>query len=723
MSTPSVAYDSPQESLFWNYVDALRRRRTFVLAVFAVVSTVAILRTLLLTPVYEATAQILIERDTPQVLTFKEVAEVDAARDDYYQTQYKLLQNRILIGRVIDSLGLLQDPEFGGPLTPDQLQTINAAGPGVSPAIERAVGVFLGKLRVQPIRNSRLVAVTFESGRPERAAEVANRLAQLYIQQSLEMRYQTSAEAAQWLGTQIEDQRKKAEAAGRALQKVKETEGIVNLEERRTLLEQKLKELGTALTTLKTTRLEREALYNQMRRARNPEELPEVMRSPLVQSLRIELANLERQQAQLLERYLDEHPEVVKVRTQIGETRRKISAESERVIRAAENDYKAAAAQEGSVAAALEATKAETLDLSRRAINYDSQKREMDAANGVLDSLLSRHKQTDVAQELKSSNIRIVDPAAVPRKPVRPRPLRDIPLALALGLLAGVGLALLVEQLDNRLRTPEEVRVQLGTPLLAIIPETPESMAVGDLPRLGQGPFADGVRVLRTALAYSWADRKSRVVVVTSTTPGEGKTVVSVHLALSLASAGDEVLLVDADLRKPQAHELLRARRRPGLSDAFTGRAKVSETIRSLGVARLSFLPAGSSVPSPADLLAVDAMPKLLEGLRGFYRWIVIDTPPVGAVPDALLLAPPADGVVVVAAADRVRRGAVRLTLSRLAETGARVLGVVLNRAVIEKHSYYYGQQYPYGYGRDDSRVEKGPRPVVATFGSRKANP
>ena len=197
---------------------------------------------------------------------------------------------------------------------------------------------------------------------------------------------------------------------------------------------------------------------------------------------------------------------------------------------------------------------------------------------------------------------------------------------------------------------------------------------------------------------------------------------VSVHLALSLASAGDEVLLVDADLRKPQAHELLRAKRRPGLSDAFTGRAKVSETIRALGTPRLSFLPAGSSVPSPADLLAVDTMPKLLDGLRSLYRWIVIDTPPVGAVPDALLLAPPADGVVVVAAADRVRRGAVRLTMERLAETGARVLGVVLNRAVIEKHSYYYGQQYPYGYGRDDGRVEKGPRPVVATFGGRNVN-
>src|SRR5262245_13623470 len=238
MSTPSGVYESaPQDSLFWNYVDAVRRRRRFVLAVFAVVATLGALRALLARPIYEATAQILIERDSPNVLTFKEVAEVDTARDDYYQTQYKLLQNRVLIGRVIESLGLLQDPEFGGPLTAEQAQEVKAASPGSSPAQERAIGIFLRRLRVQPVRNSRLVAVTFESGRPERAAAAANRLAQLYIQQTLEMRYQTSAEAAQWLGAQIEDQRKKVEAAERALQKIKETEGIVNLEERRTLLE------------------------------------------------------------------------------------------------------------------------------------------------------------------------------------------------------------------------------------------------------------------------------------------------------------------------------------------------------------------------------------------------------------------------------------------------------------------------------------------------------
>ena len=230
--------------------------------------------------------------------------------------------------------------------------------------MEGAISAFLGRTTVRPIRNSRLVNVSVSSGRPELAATATNALAHLYIQQSLDLRSETSSEAGQWLGSQIEEQRKKAEEADHRLQALKRQEGLVNIEERRTLLDQRLKELGTALNERKTERLQKEALWRQMASAPNPEELPEVMRSGLVQNLRIELANLERQQAQLLERYLDQHPEVVKVKNQIQDTRSKIRGEAQRVIRAAENDYKAAAAQEASVSSALESAKQEALQLA-----------------------------------------------------------------------------------------------------------------------------------------------------------------------------------------------------------------------------------------------------------------------------------------------------------------------------------------------------------------------
>ena len=400
---PTYEAQPQNESHLWDYVHVLLRRRRLVLAVFVAIVGVATLRSLLTTPVYQATAQLLIERQNPNVLNFQGVSQDNQGWgiDDYYQTQYKLLQSRSLARRVIEHLNLLNDPEFGGPRDKAQIDALLAQPPGQSPELEGAIGGFIGSTSVQPVRNSRLVNVSVVSGRPEFAATAANALAQLYIQQSLDLRFQTSSEAGQWLGTQIEEQRKKAEDADRRLQELKRQEGLVNIEERRTLLDQRLKELGTALNERKTERLQKEALYRQMAGASNPEELPEVMRSGVVQNLRIELANLERQQAQLLERYLDQHPEVVKVKNQIQDTRAKLRSEAQRVIRSAENDYKASAAQEASISSALESAKQETLELASRAVTYDSQKREVDAAKQVLDSLMSRAKQTDVESELK----------------------------------------------------------------------------------------------------------------------------------------------------------------------------------------------------------------------------------------------------------------------------------------------------------------------------------
>ncbi len=694
---------APQPGHLWDHVHVLLRHRRLALAVFTAVAALATVRTLLTRPVYEATAQILIERTDPNVLNFKEVSQTDSQRDDYYQTQYKLLQSRSLAQRVIEQLDLLADPEYGGPRSKAQVDAILARPQGESRELEGAISGFLGRLSVRPVRNSRLVTVSVAANRPELAAQATNALARLYIQQSLDLRFQTSSEAGRWLGAQIDEQRKKAEQLDAQLEALKRQEGLVNVEERRTLLEQRLKELGSALNERKTERLQKEALWRQMAAAANPEELPEVMRSGVVQSLRIELASLERQQAQLLERYLDQHPEVTKVRNQVADTRSKLRGEAQRVIRSAENDYKAAAAQEASVSSALESAKQEALSLGQSAVSYDSRKQEVDAAKKVLDDLMSRSKETDVASELKSTNIRIVDPASVPESPVRPRRLRDVALGMVLGLFLGLGAAFFLEYLDNTLKTPDDVRHHLGVPLLGVIPEQKVDPSSPHLllSSSQQGPFAEGYRVVRTALGFSWPESEPRVVLVTSTSPGEGKTLTAVNVAVSLGSAGKRVLLIDADLRKPQTHVVVRAQRTPGLSDVLVGSAKPSEVIQQrLRDVPFCFMPAGTTVPSPPDLLTSRTMQGLVEGLRKVYDWIVIDTPPVGAVAEPLILAPLSDGILVVAGAEMAPRKAVALTLERIADTGARILGVVLNRAQIEKHSYYYSHYYGHYYGR-----------------------
>jgi capsular exopolysaccharide synthesis family protein len=322
---------------------------------------------------------------------------------------------------------------------------------------------------------------------------------------------------------------------------------------------------------------------------------------------------------------------------------------------------------------------------------------------------------------VKASNIRIVDPAVVPGGPIRPNRNRDITTGAMLGLFLAIGLAFLLEYLDNTIKTPEDVRVHLpGVPLLGVVPESQDANLVVSGTR--QSVFSEGYRVVRTALSYCWPQQGPRTVLVTSTAPGEGKTLTSVNLAFTLATLGGKVLLVDCDMRKPQAHSLFRTRRTPGLSDVLVGKTKPSDAIQTLQ--QLSFLGAGTHAPSPADLMTTHTMRVFLDALRENFDWVILDTPPVGAVAEALVLASLTDGVIVVAGAEMVPRKAVAHTAERIGETGARVLGVILNRAQVQKHSYYYGRYYGhyYGhyYGRYASELERRDRAAAQIASLKK---
>lgn len=658
-----------------DYWHVLLRRRFLALAVFAAVVGAVAARTALVRPVYEARAQILIERELPNVLDFDRNARAsESAAEDYYQTQFRLLQSRLLARRVVERLGLEQDPEFGGS------------------AIDR----FQKRLRIQPIKNSQMVAVAFESFRPALAEKAANALVEAYIQQTLEFRYRISAEAGAWLADETTEQSRKVQEAERVLEKFKEDEGLVSFEERSALVEQKLRDVGASLTVAKTRRLEKAAVYEQMRGALNPEELSDAIRSPLVQGLRTELAALERQGAQLEAKgYLDEHPEVERLRRQVEGTRQKIALEARRLVRAAQNEYDIAATQEASLGAALEAAKAEALDLSRSRFQYDALKRDVEASKKLSESVLARQKQTDVARDVKASNIHVIDPAMAPTSPVRPRPVRDMALAILLGLGGAMGAAFFRDYLDTSVGRPADVR-HLGLPLLGVIPETAGKrvpLVVGS----GQGkePFFEGYRVLRTALHPPRRTGQGQVVLVTSTLAGEGKSLTSVNLALTLASTEERVLLIDADLRRPALHGLLKARRSPGLSDVLTGAAGLAQAVLKAPGSRLYLLSCGAPwAGNPADLLATGTFRQLLLDLRQRFDRIVVDTPPAGAIADALILAPQADGVLVVARSGKVARSAVAHLLERLANARARVLGVVLNRARPDRDAYDYGPSF-----------------------------
>lgn len=685
-----------------DYWLVLLRRRWLVFLVFVVVSSAGTAWVFTREPLYRASTQLLIERN-PNVLEADRDPRSQEGWDDFFQTQCRLLQSRLLAGKVMDRFNLLRDPEF----LPKQAAS-SAAGPDDRPADQQALDRFLERLRVDPVKGTQLVTVSFLSSRPERAADVANTLAEVYVQQAVDFRSRTTAEKGSRLGDETEAQTRKVQEAEVALQRFNEEQGLVNIEERRPLLEQKLKDLGASLTAAKTRRLDKEALYQQMLRASDPEELSGAIASPLIQALRSELATLERQAAELLAKgYLGDYPDVVKVREQVENTRQKIAGEAQRLIRASENDYRVALAQEESVSRALEGAKAESLDLARRSLRYDALKRDLEASKKVTESILDRQKETDAARDVQVPNIHVVDVASVPLVPARPRPVRDIAFSLLAGGVAGMLAAFFRDYMDTGIGKPTDVK-RLGIPLLAVVPEGRKRkgpLLVNNRQR--REPFGEGYRVLRTALRPGEPGNTAQLLLVTSTLPGEGKSLTSANLALTLAACEERVLLVETDLRRPTLSQLLEIRPQPGLCEIVASSATVDQAVHRVPGTRLSVLAAGGlGHRNPADVLASGILRDLLSTARSSFDRIVLDAPPAAAVADALVLAPLADAVVVVARCGKVKSKDLMDTLERLTRAGARIAGVVLNRARPDRHAYDYGPSFsPEAFAGRPSRL------------------
>jgi len=707
VSTP-LADDRPpfpgaQEIHLRQYWPVVRRHWRPAGAVFLGASALGALLALQGTNRYRATSQLMVDREDPVVVSFRTVTDVNERgwSDEFFQTQSKMVGSRGVALDVIRTMGLLQRPEFGGPRDPRAVEAALAAPPGQSPILEGVLSNVMACVDVDWLRGTRLINVSYEAPDPALAASLADGVAQAYIRSVRATRHQAASEAAAWLAEQIEAQRAKVAEAEKALQVRRDrdqlVEGIVAVDDRRTMMDQRLRDLAAARNQARARRLEREALYQEMKAAPTPLELPDVLRNPVISQLRVDQATLERRLAMLDEKYLDQHPTVVEVRSQLDETKRKLEAEARQVVRAAENDSRAAAAQEASLDRALEQAKAEYESLTDRTVAYDVGRRDLEAAKTVLASLTARFKETDVSQDLQAVHVRVAQSAAPPRQPFAPRRLLKALAGLVAGLVGGVALALLKDGMDDTVRTPDDVRLTLHLPLLSVVPQSRAANGAPLLADTGGGDFVEPSRLLRSHVEQALDGAPGgRVVMLTSTSPGEGKTLTTANLALSLVRGAQRVLLVDADMRQGAASRLLDSAERPGLAELLAGRADFASVVRRSGRG-LDVLPAGGS--GSEDFLSARTVKPLLSALRAAYDWVVVDTPPVGAVADALVLAPLVDGVLLVVQAERVPRPAAVLTAERLAAAGGRLLGVVLNRAPVERYPYEYG--FHYGrYGR-----------------------
>ena len=718
------AYPAEQRHLV-DYLRAVYRHRWIALTLFLIAFVLAGVNTFTATPTYEATAKLLIDTGSKRnVLKFDDVVEQDRSAFDFAETQYRLLRSRALAARTLTALDMWSRPPFGGgsqaPPSFSLAATLKAplrwlsksiapAPPAVdAPATDEtraqsaAIDALLGGVTVAPIRNSQLVDVKYRSPDPRLAARVANELVRQYISQAEDQRLEVSRDASGWLGGQLEEQRKHLEASELALQQYREQHDAVSLEDHQNISVQKLADLNGAVTRAKLERIQKESVYRQLENLETSSEtldtFPVILSNVFIQQLKSELSQLVSERAQLGEKLGDKHASMVKLSSAIESAKAKLDVEIGKVVQSVRNEYLAAVSQEESLTSALNAQKSDALAQNRKGIDLASLQRDVDTNRELYAGLLQRAKETGISSELKATNVRIVDPAEVPRAPVLPRRQRDLMMGLLAGCVLGVGAALFRDHLDNRIKTPEEVAAHLGLPCLGLVPMINRKkrdvvpLVDHDVPP----NFGEAFKALRTNVLFSSAEDGPRSVVVTSTVPGEGKTVVATNLAIALAQAGQRVILIDADMRRPKAHDLLEQAQEPGLSNLIVGNTKASDAVRPSSIRGLWVLPAGRLPPNPAELLGSTRFRDFLVTLRDHFDWVILDSPPVT---DASVLAHLADGVVFVVGAEMANRGAARTAVNQIQTANGKLMGAVLNLVTLERHGYYYSNYYRREYG------------------------
>jgi capsular exopolysaccharide synthesis family protein len=695
-----------------DYLRILVKRRVTVLAVFLVVLALAALKSFTATPIYQATVQILIERQPPRMLDTQTQPSYEFYGEEFYQTQYKLLESRALAKKAADKLNLRNRPPYSQmfvqlPANVDQSTKQRLE--------ESLVDAVLGGLHVEPIPSSSLVNVSFSGPDPKFAAEVANTLGQAFIEQSLDLRFAASQEAAQWLEKKLAEARKKMEESEARLNRYKRDHNIVALEDKESITAQKLEQLNKELVSAQTKRMEAEARFREVEAGRP---IADLMNNPLIQTLKAAEAKLITEYSELSKKFGVEHPRMIQIKQELAATQSKINTEMAVVKQTIKNEYSMAKSQEASLKKALEDQKNVTQDQSDVGIQYRVLLRDVETNRALYENMLKSLKATTATENVPATNIRIVYRALIPEAPIYPRKSRTLMLAAGLGLFLGVGLALVLESLDTTIKTPEDVESFLEIPSLAMIPHIETSANPGESPELvvfyGHQPMSsEAYRVLRTSILFSSPGQAPRSLLITSTLPMEGKTLTTANLATAMSKAEGDLLLIDADMRRPTLHQLFNVPREPGLSNFLVGETDELPMVATF-VPHLFLMPAGAIPPNPSELLGSGRMQELLNRSRERFVRIVLDSPPLVSVTDAAILSTLAEAVLLVIKAEHVPRKAARDAVNHLLELHAHLLGVVLNDVPLQRDSYYYRHyKYSSSYYTNIDKPDSSERPRV----------
>ena len=717
----------------WNTV---WRRKWSIIALTLVVAMVTVLIVLSLTPIYRATATLLIEQNKANVVSIEQVYGLDGKSNEYLQTQFELLKSRTLAERVVKDLGLTTHPEFDplqqkAPLLdirgwisslelqklipgefPDDLEV--GAGLSEEAIFNSVVREFMSRISISPQGKTQLVQVQVDVADPQLAANAANRLAQGFIEAQLEASIAMSADASAWMNSRLSELRSKLKTTESQLQAFREQENLVDIDGVVTISAAELAATSNRMVDARSSRAEAESLYRQVQSMksggwRKLATVSAVLGDPLIQQFKANEARAKSKVDELSKRYGVRHPAMEAAQTELSAAEASLRGQVEQVVAAIERNYRLAVANEGSLRSSVNENREQIQDISRKEFQLREYQREVDSNRALYDTFLTRLKETAATSDLESINARVVDNATVPSQPIKPRKALIVLLATFIAGLLGIGLSVLLEVLNNTFKSTEDVESQLNLPVLGILPLV-KRMQRKDMARLYKSDtdkgFSESIRTIRTSLVLSDLDTPHKVIVVTSSLPDEGKSIVASNLAIALAQM-EKVLLIDADMRRPAlAKNFDFAVGTPGLANVIAGTAQFSDSIQRIH--NLDMLGAGAVPPNPLELLSSPRFIELIERLKGHYDRIIIDSPPIHAVSDGLMIGTLADALIYVIKSDNTSIPQVVKGVGQLLQNNVPVTGVVLTQVDIKKAKklgYKYSGYYDY---YDYSSLAKG---------------
>jgi polysaccharide biosynthesis transport protein len=641
---------------------------------------------------------------------------------EYYETEYKIITSDRVLRTVVRDLGLGTDAEFLG------LKSRPAA-----PLSEEAVVDELRlRLMVDPVKNSRLVLLHMDDTDPKRAQRICDAVANAFIEQNLQTAISSTSDAVVWLNGQLDHIKEDLDQNENALHQFKLENNLpsTSINETSNMLRLEMQDLDTALTHTRTHREELLARHAELEKvlSNSPDQLPssELLASAYLQSLRLQYEDaVKERDALVAEGKLDNHPLVKRATERVSDTKSALLAEVKNIKGAVERDLAIATREEAGESALFEASRKQAVELNMKEIEYHRLDRAREQNEKLFQLLLSRMKEADVARMMRVNNIRVVDLASDPKVPIRPRTFINLGLGVLGGLLLGIALGWGREQLDNSLKTPDDLEKRLGVTFLGLLPEISEEgekkgkrrrrrvpvsalspeLIVHEQPLSG---IAEAARSIRTNLLFMNPDRPYRKILVSSAAPSEGKTTVACSIAIALAQGGQRVCIVDCDLRRPRIHRIFDRSGDAGVTNVIVGNATVDDVVKPTLVANLWSVPAGPTPPNPADMLHSERFKKFLSDLADRFDRVVIDSPPIVPVTDSAIISTLVDGTVFVVRAFSTTRHLGHQGLRALRDVDSPVIGAVLNAVNLNRREYNYYYQYYYhreGYRSTPSSV------------------